>query len=860
MRHTIKTLLSIFSFFIFSNLTANPMLKELNTGWRFKQVRLNNWYPATVPGVVHTDLLANKIIEDPYFKLNERGVQWVDKEDWIYETFFDLEDQFFNKKNISLNFKGLDTYADVYLNDVKILVADNMFREWDVNIKEIIKEKNNHLKVYFHSPIKIDLPKWESLPFQYQATNDQSENGGLFNRKVSIFARKAGYHYGWDWGPRIVTSGIWRPIFVKAWDEAYIDNIHYIQREVSKQKAVIETAIEINADQEISSANIEISDEESGKIFVSKSIQLEKGLNKIQVDFQINKPELWWSNGLGKPHLYSFKTQIKKDNKSIDNKSNKIGLRSIRLIRQPDKHGKSFYFELNGVPVFAKGANYIPNDIFLPRITKETYKKTVLDAVNANMNMLRIWGGGIYEDDYFYELCDEYGIMVWQDFMFACSLYPAEGQLLENIRQEAIDNVKRLRNHASIAIWCGNNECLDAWAMWGWKRDYTAQDPKIADKIWKEFQNQYFVVLPEVVKEFDPMAYYTPSSPFTDIDGRRDKTDGDMHYWEPWQKALPIDTYNHEKSRFFSEYGFQSFPEFNTVKLYAPDKEDWNITSEVMMSHQRAGTNANNTIAKCLLNEYGEAKDFKAFLYMSQVLQADAMKIAMEAHRRNMGYCMGSLFWQHNDCWPVASWSSRDYYGRWKAQHYFTRKAFDDILISPIKEDNKINVYGISDRLTQTKGKLRLQVITLNGEKINEITKTVNMRANCSAILISEDIEYLAKGAATKDIVIHVEFIDEKGKIYSNNYFLQSQKTIDFPKTKIQYKINPIKDGYELELSSRYFARAVYMSIDDVDNFFEDNFFDILPNQTVKTTVKTTLSQTEFEKQLNITSLSESLL
>ena len=424
-------------------LIAVPLRKELNEGWKFKQARLSNWYPATVPGVVHTDLMDNKIIEDPFFRLNERGMQWIDKEDWIYQTTFQLTPEMMGRENIDLIFKGLDTYADVYLNEKKILEANNMFREWKTSIKPDLKPGENVLKIYFHSPIKVDIPKWDALPYQYEAGNDQSENGGVFNKKVSVFARKAGYHYGWDWGPRLVTSGIWRPVYVEAWDNARINDVFIRQPEVSKSRASLIGEVEILADKEIDQANVTITEAASGRVLAGQTVSLQKGINKISLPFSIKSPKLWWSNGLGEPHLYSFRTDLTVNNQTSDAWTEEVGLRSLKIINRPDKDGKTFYVELNGIPVFAKGANYIPQDNFLPRVTPEQYEKTILDAANANMNMLRIWGGGTYESDLFYQLCDRYGILVWQDFMFACSLYPAEGELLENIRQEAIDNVKR---------------------------------------------------------------------------------------------------------------------------------------------------------------------------------------------------------------------------------------------------------------------------------------------------------------------------------------------------------------------------------------------------------------------------------
>lgn len=837
-------------------LAATPLHKVLNEGWKFKQAGTEKWYPATVPGVVHTDLLDNQLIKDPFFRLNEKELQWIDKGDWVYETTFTLSPEMQENDNARLHFKGLDTYVDVYLNGQQILSANNMFREWYADIKTLLKPSGNTLTVYFHSPVKIDIPKWDALPFQYEAGNDQSENGGLGEKKISIFARKAGYHYGWDWGPRLVTSGIWRPITVEAWNNARIENIQVIQKNVNKDSAVIITVAEIRADKAFPDTKIDISDGNTGKAFGTVSMNLEKGLNKIEIPFTIYDPELWWCNGLGKPNLYDFKTELSLNNKLTDSRIEKIGIRWIRLINEPDKNGRTFYFELNGVPVFAKGANYIPNDSFLPRVSREKYEKTILDAVNVNMNMLRIWGGGIYEDDYFYELCDKYGIMVWQDFMFACSLYPAEGELLENIRQEAIDNVRRLRNHPCIALWCGNNECNDGWFGWGWKRKYEKMNPEYAQKIWQQFTDQYHVVLPEVVQEYMPGCDYRPSSPFARPDGPSDDHSGDRHYWEVWHGKVPITNYNLEKSRFFSEYGFQAFPEFASVKQYAPEEEDWNIGSEVMMSHQRGGSHANNLINTYLENEYRKPKNFESFLYMNHILQGDAIKTAIEAHRRAMPYCMGTLFWQHNDCWPVASWSSRDYYGRWKAQHYFCRQAYRDILISPIAENGVLNIYGVSDRMENTKGTLKIEVIDFNGKVISRKTQSVDLPANSSHILFTAKPEELLKGERKENVVIHTEFTDNKRNLYTNNYFLVKQKEMNYPATEISRSIKTVKGGYEVTLSSKKFARGVFMSLEGIDNFFEDNYFDLLPGKKTSVYVQCDLPREEFEKQLKITSLS----
>lgn len=830
-------------------------VKNLHEGWKFRQARLTNWYPATVPGVVHTDLLQNKIIEDPFFRLNERGLQWIDKEDWVYETCFTLAADMMRKENMELVFEGLDTYADVYLNDECILKADNMFRRWSIPVRQYIREENNILKVYFHSPVKIDVPKWDALPYQYPASNDQSENGGLFNKKISIFARKAGYHYGWDWGPRLVTSGIWRPVYIRAWSDLRINDVFIEQKEVGAGRAVIAGHVELDADKDMDGVLVTITDEATGRVLGEWQADLKRGTNRVTVDFVLHKPKLWWSNGLGEPFLYRFRTDIIAGGELLDSKTERVGIRSLKVVHQPDKDGHTFYIELNGRPVFAKGANYIPSDNFLPRVTPENYKRTILDAAGVNMNMLRVWGGGIYENDVFYDLCDEHGIMIWQDFMFACSMYPAEGALLDNIHQEAVDNVKRLRNHACIALWCGNNECQDAWLGWGWKCEIERQNKEYADKIWAQYRQQYHVTLPGVVREYAPGTFYWPSSPFAFEGEMSGATDGDRHYWSVWHGKAPISDYDSEKSRFFSEYGFQSFPEFDSVKRYAPYPEDWDIRSEVMMSHQRGGDHANGLIETYLLNEYKKPRDFRAFLYMNHVLQGDAIKTAIESHRRQMPYNMGTLFWQHNDCWPVASWASRDYYGRWKAQHYYVRKAYDDILISSVVEGDDLKVYAVSDRLENTSGRLQLQVCQFDGTVVHHWGKSVGISGNDSRVCFSAPLAKLLEGANRGTVYVRVDYTDKSGRVYHNNYCLGKQKDMDYPKVDLQTEVRSIEGGYEVTVSADKFARAVCLSVADNESVYSDNYFDVQPKSSVQVQVRTRLSAEAFNGSLRLTCL-----
>lgn len=826
MKKIMITILCMFLFLLHAGIMkAEVSSRALSAGWTFRQTRSEFWYPAAVPGCVHTDLMANRIIEDPFFRLNERGVQWVDKEDWFYQTYFDITDEEQNAVNQILVFKGLDTYADVYLNGKPLLNANNMFREWRCDVKGLLKDKQNHLEVYFHSPVKIDVPKWESLPYQYSTGPDQAENGGLFDKRISIWARKAGYHYGWDWGPRLVTSGIWRPVFLEVWNTARIDNVQLIQKNVTAKKAELSTVVEILSDGNIENARVILTAD--GKEYAVKNIKLKPGINTVCLDYVIPCPRLWWCNGLGEPYLYKFCTTVEIEGQKADAKLENIGLRSLKLISEKDKYGKSLYFELNGHKVFMKGANLVPCDNFLPRVTDSIYEKTVADARDVNMNMLRVWGGGIYEDDAFYKYCDKYGILVWQDFMFACSTYPADSAFLENVRQEAVYNVKRLRNHPCIAVWCGNNECQDIWFGWGGKKKMY-EEQGYADIIWEQFHNLFFGVLPEVVKQYAGGISYRPSSPFAFDDTPSDGINGDDHYWGVWHGREPIGNYNVKRARFFSEYGFQSFPEYESVKIYAPDKRDQYITSEVMMAHQRAGNYANKLIEEYIEKEYRKPADFESFLYVGMILQGDAIKTAIEAHRRDMPYCMGSLFWQHNDCWPVASWSSRDYYGRWKAQHYFAKNAFADILVSPLVADDTVTVHVVSDRLKNEKGTFRLKVMDLKGTQIFEQVSRLTVSANTSEKVFTGSLKKMIGNEQPGDVLLYVEF-RTKDKLYRNIGYAVKQKDMNYPKARISSSVKKVDGGYEITLTSDNFARGVFMSIDGIRNFFEDNYFDILP-------------------------------
>ena len=841
---------------------VSDTITVLDSEWKFRQVGMREWHRATVPGTVHTDLMANGLIADPYFGMNEREVQWIDKEDWDYETVFDLDGGIAGKDNIELMFDGLDTYCDVFLNGEHILYADNMFRGWTVPCGGIIREKGNVLTVKFHSPIRIGLKKYDSLPYIYPASNDepQSWHGGLFGKGVSVFTRKAGYHYGWDWGPRLVTCGIWRPVKIRGWNGLKINDIFYRQDRVTSKKAEITAVAEIICDAPSDGTVISIDAafigadsgaamEPSYRRVASIRQDLKAGLNTVEIPFSIKNPKLWWSNGLGEPDMYSFRINV-----SGESRVTEAGLRDIRLIREDDADGRCYRFELNGVPVFIKGANYIPCDMFLPRVSDEVYEKTVADAVSVGMNMLRVWGGGTYEDGRFYSLCDRNGILVWQDFMFACSLYPADDEFLKNVGAEAEYNIRRLRNHPCIALWCGNNECDSALYGWGWNNRYKKSHPDWAVLIEEQQERIYGEVLADKVAALDPGKSYVHGSPIADR-APVDPTRGDCHYWAVWNGGKSISEYEVHKSRFYSEWGFQSIPSMSTIRTFAPDSASQNLESDVFNWHQR-GNNGTQWIMKAVREYYWEPRSFEDAVYLSQVVQAFAAKTAVGAHRRYKPYCWGTMIWQHNDCWPVASWSSRDWYGNWKALHYTLKRVYDDILVSTTvaadsTESNlaNVSVSVVSDRLGKVSGKLETVFMDVWGNVLRKESAKISVPANSSGI-------YASYGNIPYGCIAYTTFSDGS-RVYESIQPVPLVKDVVLPAAEIDAKTVKTADGFEVTLSSPCFASSVYLETDELGTNFSDNFFDLLPGKPKTVSIKTDMPEETFRKRLKIKHLQQ---
>ncbi len=568
---------------------------------------------------------------------------------------------------------------------------------------------------------------------------------------------------------------------------------------------------------------------------------LKYGINTIEVPFSIKNPNLWQPNGRGKQKLYNIRVELVDKDNIIDVKETKIGLRTVKLVQEqdPDGKGRSFYFEVNGSPVFAKGANYIPNDVFLNRVSPEKYEFIVKSAAEANMNMLRVWGGGIYENDLFYDLCDKYGIMVWQDFMFACALYPGNDAFLENVRLEAIDNVKRIRNHPCIVLWCGNNEIETAWGPyednrgWGWKEKLTEEQRRI---IWRAYDTLFHHILPGVIEKEDHGRPYWHSSPSAGMGqlASYETRSGDMHYWGVWHGLHPFSDFRKYRARFMSEYGFQSFPEFNSVKKYTlPD--DYSIDSEVMMSHQRSGI-GNQRIRQYMEQDYKVPEDFEQFLYVGQLLQAEGIKLAIESHRSDMPYCMGSLYWQLNDCWPVASWSGIDYYGRWKALHYIAREAYKPFVLVFAEKDGFLNGIIISDEPAGKKMQVLMKLVDFSGKIEWQAIQEVET-ASQPYIFFKKKIDVILKKADSSSVVLVSELKQDDELIDSDLHYFVKPKHLKLEDPQMKTEISEKGELYEITLSAKYLAKNVFLYGEGITGQFSDNFFDVLPGEKISVTI-----------------------
>jgi beta-mannosidase len=832
--------LILYSCFLFNCVFTYSQNTELilNPKWEFRQKGTDTWYLASVPGTVHTDLFANKLIPDPFFSDNEKKVQWIENEDWEYKSEFTCDKKTISQNNIELKFEGLDTYAKIYLNKKLILETNNMFRSWLVNIKKEVKEGNNTLLIVFESVVK----KGKALASKLSYTLPGEEK---------IFTRKAQYQYGWDWGPRLVTCGIYKPIKLITWNKLKIESIYAHTKEIKDTVAKTDFIFEILCDKEgYYDIRYNIStkgrNREQSRI-KTQLVSLKSGINTVTISTSIPNPNLWWCNNMGKRRasLYSAAFKIVNDDSLITQESVQFGIRTIELVQEKDSVGSSFYFKLNDVPVFMKGANYIPQHSFLPNLNSSNYREIITMAKDVNMNMLRVWGGGVYGDEEFYKDCDRAGILVWQDFMFACAMYPGDKSFIENVKQEATEQVKKLRNHPCIALWCGNNEISEGWYNWGWQKQYN-YSKKDSAKIWKDYENLFQKTLPEIVKQNDFQNTYWPSSPSIGWGRKESLLQGDSHYWGVWWGNEPFELYEKKVGRFMSEYGFQSMPSLSTFKTFC-DSVDLNFNSAAVQNHQKHPTGY-QTIRNYMERDFFVPKDFEKFIYVSQLVQAQGMKTAIESHRIAKPYCMGTLFWQLNDCWPVTSWSAIDFQNQPKAFLYHLKDLYANVAVVVKKSGNAYTIHVVNDNYFTFDGRLTLSIKDFSGTEILSKKLDTKIISNSASVYFTlEESEIPNLNPEKMYLSCTLQSNDEKVNAM-NLFYFTSPKNLKLSKPNIN--LNYSQPEGILTIKSDVLVKNLYMYTEKTD--YENNYFDLEPGREYQIKLKGKVTRIEEIKFMSL--------
>ena len=806
--------------------------------WEFKYD--GKWYPATVPGNIHDDLLANKLIADPFVGDNEKSVQWIADSVWEYRLFFDKncsEGKSFSHSQ--LVFEGLDTYAEVVLNGVRLkstsgdTMSDNMFRRWRYDLPDNLQDKNNELLVRFHPSVTIDSMEAAKLPYRLPD-----------NR---VFTRKAQYENGWDWGPKLITCGIWKNVFIESWNDLRINDFYVSDLEPSFDSArpwISQVEIDIDADKILSSElQIQISDDKGYSQSIVQKIDLHQGNNSVKIPVTIENPQLWWPNGLGEQHLYYFTVSLAEEKTDgIPALVHTHGLRTIRLEQKADSIGETFQFYVNGRPVFMRGVNWIPASSYVGTLAGSegdgVYSDLLQRCADANMNMVRVWGGGIYEHDAFYDCCDRLGLLVWQDFMFACNIYPGNKDFIDNVNIEAAEQVQRLRNHPCIAIFCGNNEVHNGLEDWGWQKQLNHTDAQY-EQFYADYDKIFNKTLPDNVRKYASSTPYVHSSPTFGWGHDECTTHGCSHYWGVWWGELPFEVWKDKTGRFMTEYGFQAYPEMATISTFATAAEQ-TLTSPALQNHQKHARGV-QIITKAIEEVYGkfDKNNLSQFTYLSQLTQSYGIAEAIEAHRIQHNRCSGTLIWQLNDCWPVASWSCIDYFGRPKALYYRLHKLFDNLAIASQKDKSgNVEIFVINDNLDNITGNLQWKIVRNdNGDVIDSGRVSMNIPANSSKPAVS--IAAPSNKKLLRNCHVYVEFTAADGQVKDyHTYFVkpgelaQGQKPIAFD-TKYF-------DHYAIiTVSSESLHQGLFIEeTSGLPVIYSNNYFDLLPGREVKVKVE----------------------
>ena len=785
----------------------------LNGAWEMRAAEDSNWIPATVPGSVYADLLDAGKMEDPFWRDNEQEAFDLMEKDYVYRRTFELTEENLVCDALNLTCEGLDTLATIRVNGEIVLEADNMHRTWRANVLDFVAPGENEIEITFHSPNRAAREAYAENPV----------NGSTDAVEGFVHIRKAHCMFGWDWGPRLPDAGIWRDIYLEQIHSARLASV-YIRQEHADGKVRLEFEPLIESYDGL----CECMQPDYSVRYTVTSPDGET-LTATDADILIGNPLLWWPNGYGKQPLYTVCAElIDDDGERIDLWEKRIGLRTMTVRRNRDQWGESFETNVNGVSIFAMGGDYIPEDNILRRVTPERTRRLLEDAKCANYNSIRVWGGGYYPDDWFYDICDELGIVVWQDFMFACAMYDLSDHFEENIRAEFRDNIRRLRHHASLGLWCGNNE-MEQGVQENW---YNASPKLIADYI-----KMYEYIIPQELRENDPETFYWPASPSSggSFDAPNDPSRGDVHYWEVWHKNKPFTEYRKYFFRYVSEFGFQSFPQLKTIQAFT-EPEDRNIFSYVMEKHQRNDA-ANGKIMNYLAQTFLYPTNFDTLIYASQLLQADAIRYGVEHWRRNRGRCMGAIYWQLNDCWPVASWSSIDYFGRWKALHYAAKRFFAPVLLSCEEQGTLTQRTNVNSEMREdaVEKSIRLNV---SNETLHPVEAEVRWALrNARSEILQFGAETVAAPALSAKWLEKVEFPEAKlrddyasyelwcdgVRVFSGTVLFCPPKHFAFADPHLTVE----REGDELIVSADAYARAVEITCEDGDVLFEDNYFDL---------------------------------
>lgn len=801
-----------------SKLEDNSLrtVRQDRTVWQMRELGSTAWQEAVVPGTVYTDLLRNGKMEDPFWKDNEDKICALMEKDYEYRCRFTLLPGMLKNHRVVLHFDGLDTLAEIYVNQTYAGKAFNMHRIWEFDVKDLLQEGENELQVIFHSPLKYIAEAYKKYG---NIGNDDTYEGFMH-------LRKAHYMFGWDWGAHLPDAGIFRPVSLLGIQEARIDNV-YIQQSHGEDRVSLTFRVEVGESVKSLPSTFTYTvriKEPEGRTWV---------LEDSPEELTIENPKLWWVNNLGSQPLYDICVTLRYQGTILDTWERKIGLRQVTMRREKDRWGESFAHELNGRSIFAMGADYIPEDHLLGRTGREKTRKLLEACREANFNVIRVWGGGCYPEDWFYELCDEMGFLVWQDFMFACSVYELTPEFEENIRREFADNIKRIRHHASLGLWCGNNEM----EMFVDEGCWVTKPSEVRDYLF-----MYERILPEVLSKYDPQTFYWPASPSSggSFDDPNDPDRGDVHYWKVWHGNRPFSEYRKHFFRYASEFGFQAFPFKKTLEQITDDPEDFNIFSYVMEKHQR-NYGANGKIMNYLQQTYRYPTEFTTLLYASQLLQADAIRYGVEHFRRNRGRCMGAVYWQLNDCWPVVSWSSIDYGGRWKALHYYAKRFFAPVMISCREEGWMTQEANMNRQHFTFEKSIRLNVAneTLEDKKIKVCWQLRNQKAEILR-LEEQEITVPALSAVWMEktelphadvFTQYVSFQAIEVKDGEEKAQVLSEGTVIFSYPKYFRYEDPCltweKEGNKIRVTASSYAKSVEILNEEEDLVLSDNYFDL---------------------------------